>query len=148
MADPGTPYAQRKNPVHGTGPETFPVPELGPGDSWTMDFRSYNKGQYMSPTGAPAGWDVLEVTNKADAISLDVEINDEWKRHVPTNETRSVENSGMYRFKVENLSGVDTLPAGEAQITVLAEPLGADRQARDQATANPLERVVRNFTGL
>lgn len=146
MADPGTPFNERRGNINGVGPYDFQNPDpLDPGNTWTINFRSYENGRFMALT--ERGWDEAELSNYDTGNPIVVSINEATSRRVPTETTRGVEIEGMYRFDVENV-GTGTIAAEDVELTVLQTPFDADQQARERATQSPIERVVRNLTGL
>lgn len=146
MADPNSPFSERQSNPAGVGPFTFGVGNVPAGERAIFNLREMEKGRYV--TASPKGFDTIEVTNNNTSVALRIEINEARSFGVPPNSIQSFTAEGMYRFDVWNEHDTTALSDGEATLEVAKEPLGADEQARTEATESPLRGVLNHWTGL
>lgn len=144
MADPATPFSQRKSDPSGVGPFTFHVGAVASGERAIFDLREMEKGRYV--VASSKGYDSIEITNNSTGVTLEVEINESRSIRVPPNAIQSFNREGMYRFDVWATDGA--LSDGEVTLEVAKDAFGADEESRREATQSPLRGVVRHFTGL
>lgn len=148
MADPNTPFSERNSNPEGVGPYTFELPELQPGETYTLNLRDRERGRFV--VLSPAGYDNATIKNQSDVATIDVLINEATSYPIAPNTEPTIGMSGQYRYDITNTqeSGGTVIDAGDVQLTILKEAYGADEAARSRQQEGPIRKVVRHFTGV
>lgn len=149
MPDPSIPFGERDVPIDGAGPYTFDAPQLAPGDRFRINLREYEEngtvGYYT--VLSEAGYDTLSIENPTNA-QLTVTVNENGKYPIAGNQSRSIEQRGIYEFAIKNESATVTTNAGDVKATILQSGYDSDVSARERRREPPIRKVIRKFTGV
>jgi len=134
-------------PAEGAGPYLFDAPELAPGETFRIDLRNVELNGKKRALRQYVPFDNVSFTNAADASNVLATYNGQYDSKVIANTVESFSRQGIAEIEVMNLSGSNTIPAGEITVEVTKEPYGADDAARASRNRGPVSEIFENFTG-
>jgi len=142
------PEQNRSEYIDGRGPFDFAAPELGPGESFLLDFenrRDRGRNRYYERF---LPFDAATVTNLNDTAALSVEFNGLFQSRLPPNVTTSFSDVRYRKIKVTNKSTSATITSGEVRVTAELTPYDGDDAARADRKKSPARDVIEGLTGV
>jgi len=136
------------SPKQGAGPFLFEAPELAPGESFTVDFRTAERNGKKRGYRKYAPFDVVTVTNGTTDAPIRMEINGQYPAQVLPSTVESFDDQQTSEISITNISAAATIPEGVATIEAVKEPYDGDDAARERLDQGVVGQVVEHFTGV